>query len=220
MADRAWRFRTTTGVATIRDDAITTRSTPRQFLAGQSVRWRHGSRRERVKVAGAVVGFLVSIVLLAYHLYLVVDAGFSWSWALALGTVGVLVYSLWNERVRRTTIPRSAISTVSLDADERRLTVTHETGDGPLSAFRDDVAETTMTLGTEDDLRRAREIFRLRGIALEPAPADPDETETTFRVLTRDGACFCERCRRQVSPSDRQCPACDYALRVETNVAE
>ncbi|MFC7045098.1 zinc ribbon domain-containing protein [Halobacteriaceae archaeon GCM10025711] len=57
------------------------------------------------------------------------------------------------------------------------------------------------------------------GVELPAADAEESETETTYRFLTRVGVCFCERCRTQVSPNDRACPSCGYALRVETTVA-
>lgn len=55
-----------------------------------------------------------------------------------------------------------------------------------------------------------------RGCGGEFPDAGPGTTE--FRVETRDGACFCEECTRQVSPSDRLCPSCGYELRVESPI--
>ena len=214
MTGSSWQFRTTRGVVTIEDDAIVRKSTPSLFLAGQRQRWRNGDLRERAKVAFRVVAFVFSAVAFAYHVALLADVEPGLSAALYAGTAGFLALSFWNQHLRATAIERSAIERVTVDDDERELTITHETDDGLLSLFGDDRKETTLRLGTADDLRNAREICRLRGIELEPAPSG-DETETTYRVFTRDGVCFCERCRSQVSPSDAACPACDYSLRVE-----
>lgn len=219
MSGSSWQFRTVEGVVSIRDDAIVRKSTPRLFLAGQLGRWRNGDRRERASVAFHVCGFLLSVLLLVYHLHLVAGTRPGLTLALYVGSVVVLAFSFWRQHVRDTTIQRSAVERATLDPDEWRITITHGPGNGLLSPFRDDPTETTFTLGTADDLRKAREICRLRGIELEPAPADGEETETTYRIFTRDGACFCERCRRQVSPADATCPACEYALRVETSTA-
>lgn len=216
MSGTSWQFRTTRGVVGIEDDAIVRHSTPSLFLAGQLARWRNGGLRARATVALQVVGFLLSVLGLLYYVYLVAETGPGWSSALYVSSVGVLAYSLWRKHGRETAIQRSAIEQVTLDEGEREITITHGTADGPLSVLRDEEAETTLTLATDDDLRKAREICRLRGIDLEP-PVDPGKTETTFRVFTREGACFCERCRSQVSPADATCPACEYALRVETS---
>lgn len=35
--------------------------------------------------------------------------------------------------------------------------------------------------------------------------------------VTRDGACFCEQCRSQVSPNARTCPSCGHALRARSD---
>lgn len=217
MSGSELRFRTTDGVVTVHDDAIATRSAPREFLAGQATRWQNGNVGERVTVAFAVAGFLGSVVALVYHLYLVAGAGIGWSSMLYFGTLGTVAYSLWANHFRDTTIERSAISSVALDDEGRKLTLTHETRDGPLSVFRDDVTETEMTLGTDDDVRNAREMFRLRGIPVESVSADADATETEYRIVTKRGVCFCERCRSQVSPSHKVCPACEYVLWVETS---
>lgn len=217
MSGSSWQFRTTRGVVSIQDDAIVRKPTPRRILAGLGIRWRNGDLWDRASVVFHVGGFAVSLVLLVYHLHLVAETSPGWSSALYVSTVVAFAYSFWNQHLRETTIPRSAVERVTVDDDDREITITHETRDGLLSPFREDRTETTLTLGTADDLRKAREICRLRGI--EPEPDDDEGRETTYRIFTRDGASFCERCRRQVSPADGTCPACGYALRVETSTA-
>lgn len=214
MTGSSWQFRTTRGVVTVEDDAIVRKSTPTLFLEGQLKRWRNGDRRERATVAFRVAGFVVSVFTIAYHVALLADVEPGWSAALAVGVVGFLAVSFWQQYLRATTIHQSGIERVTVDDDERQLTITHEADDGPLSILKDDRTETTLRLGTADDLRKAREICRLRGVDLEPDPSG-EETGTTYRVFTRSGVCFCERCRSQVSPSDGACPACGYVLRVE-----
>lgn len=217
MSEGAWSFRTTDRLVSVRPEAITTRSSPGRFLAGQSARWRHGTRRERLTVTFMVGAFLFSLVGFVYHLSLVVTAGPTWSGAFYATSVAVFGYSLWSSYGRRTTIPRDSIERIELDADARQLTVTHEPDDGPLSVFREDATETKLTLTTDDDLRNARETLRLRGFDVEPASAA--ETEIEHRLVTRDGGSFCERCGAHVSPNDKVCPSCDYALWVETSSA-
>lgn len=217
MSEGAWSFQTTDSVVSVRPDAITTRSSPGRFLAGQSARWRHGTRRERLTVAFMVGAFLFSLVGFVYHLSLVATAGPTWSGVFYATSVAFFGYSLWSTYGRPTTIPRDAIERIELDADARQLTVTHDAGDGPLSVFREDSTETRLTLTTDDALQNARETLRLRGFDVEPASAS--ETEIEHRLVTRDGGSFCERCGSQVSPNDKVCPSCDYALWVETSPA-
>ena len=212
MSYGAWSFRTTRGVVTVGADAITRRSTPTLFLSGQFARFRNGGTSERATVAFRAFGFIFSVAGAVYHLRGVTVAEPGWSSILYGALLAVLAYAFWAACLRETTIPQSAIVDVTVTPDERQVTITHERAGGPMSMFRDDETETELAFGTLDDLRDAREIFRLRGISLE-RPAS--RSETTYRFVTKGGVCFCERCRSQVSPSDGTCPACGYALRVE-----
>lgn len=218
MSPGGWSFRTTTSIVTVHDDAITTRSTPGKFIAGQSLRWRHGSRKEQVKAAFRVVGFVASIVTFLQHLSLIADSGVQWASLFYVSSVGFFGYSLWRNYGRQTTISRSAINSVTLDPESRELTVTHREEHGPVSVFRDDITETTFPIATEDDLRKAREALRLRGIEFEPAAAESD-TETVHRIVSENGGHHCERCDALVTPNDKVCPNCEYALWVKTNPA-
>lgn len=213
MSHGAWSFRTARGVVTVGADDVRRRSTPTVFLSGQYTRFRNGSTSERATVAFRALGFVFSLAGLGYHLRAVTVAEPGWPSLLYGALLAVLAYACWAACLREITIPRSAIVDVTIEPDERQVTIVHERAGGPLSTFRNDETETELAFGTLDDLRDAREIFRLRGISLE-RPAS--RSETTYRFVTKGGVCFCERCRSQVSPSDRTCPACRYALRVET----
>lgn len=218
MSTGGRRFRTTDGVVTVRDDAITMRSPPGQFLSGQSARWRHGSRAERLKTAVVVGGFVASIVAFCMHIYLIADTGVEMASVFYATSVGLFGYSFWRRHVRTATIARSAIQSVTLDAAAREVTVTHRRGDGPLAAFREAVTDTTLPLATDDDLRTARETLQLQGIQVDAAP-DTAATEITHRIVTADGGHYCQRCDALVTPNDKVCPTCAYALWVESSPA-
>jgi len=121
----------------------------------------------------------------------------------------------WSNHVGETTIPLSTVDTITLDEEAGILVITHESDHDYFGSLRNDTGETTLSLPTDDDVREATEVFRLRGIDVEePGTEAP---ETTYRVIVKSGVCFCERCRSQVSPSDRTCPACGYAIRVRSS---
>jgi hypothetical protein len=93
--------------------------------------------------------------------------------------------------------------------------VTHEPNHDYFGSLRNETTDTKLSIPTEDDIREATEIFRLRGIDVEEPGTEA--LETTYRVIVKSGVCFCERCRSQVSPSDGTCPACGYAIRVRSS---
>jgi hypothetical protein len=214
MSEDSWRFRTTNGVVTVRDDAIGIRSTPGYFLAGQRSRWRYGGRWERGKLAITAGGLLSSTLGTAYHLSQVGIAGAGLQSASHVFAVVMFAYMFWSNHVGETTIPLSTVDTITLDEEAGRLVVTHEPNHEYFGSFRNETTETKLSIPTEDDVREAKEIFRLRGIDVE-APST-EAPETTYRVIVKSGVCFCERCRSQVSPSDGTCPACGYAIRVRS----
>ena len=215
MSAGPWSFRTTDGVVTVNPDAITIRSTPGQFLAAQASRWRSGGLRSRTLVALMVGGFLFSVFGLLYQLWLVRTTGFNWSAVLYATSVGFIGYSLWRRHGRVTTIPVSRIETITLDDDTNRLRVTHEPADSPLTVFNDDAGEITLGLSTDEALRTARETLRMRGYEVQTAPVD-SMAEVSHRIVSRDGGYFCERCDSLVTPNDKVCSSCDYALWVES----
>jgi len=214
MSEDSWRFRVTSGAVTVREDAIGIRSTPGYFLAGQRNRWRHGDPWERGTLVVSAGGLLSSILGTAYHFSQVGAAGVGLRSAPHVFAVVLFAYVVWSNHVGETTIPLSTVEAITLDEDERRLVVRHEPNHDYVGSLRSDPAETKLSMPTEDDVREAREIFRLRGIDVE-APST-GALETTYRVIVKNGVCFCERCRSQVSPSDGTCPACGYAIRVRS----
>lgn len=218
MSESSWQFRTTEGVVTVRDDAIAVSAAPSRFLAGQVARWRHGGTDERLKVAFRAVAFVLSLFSIHQGVE-VAESGLAgltpWSLLYVAGSV-LLVGTLLHRHFRETTIPRDALRSVTLDEDGRELTVTHDAPDGPLSAFRGEETETSFTLPSDDDLREAREILRLRSVEVETV--EERETVTEHRLVTRDGATFCENCDAHVSPNDRHCRRCGAALHVEREV--
>lgn len=218
MSEGPWSFRTTDGVVTVGPDAITVQSSPGQFLESQASRWRHGSLRERGLVALMVGGFLFSVFGLGYHLLLILDSGFNWSSLLYASSVGFIGFSLWRKHGRVTTIPASRIETIVLDDDTNRLEVTHEMAEGLLRILSEDTRDTTLRLTTDEALRTARETLQLRGFEVEMASID-SPAEVVHRIVSRDGGYFCERCDSLVTPNDKVCPACEYALWFETTEA-
>lgn len=218
MSDGAWSFRTTNGVVTVHSDEIVIRASPWQLLTSQSHRWQHGRGWERVKVPFVVVGFLLSVVGLLYHLYLITSTEAGVSTAFYASSVGFFGYSLWQQFGRNPTIPRAAIRSVILDADARRLRITYDAAGRPLQLFRDQPAEHSVTLGSDDAVRRARESFRLRGIEIEEGSTD-QPVEYEHRYVTKGDGCYCEACGSLVTPNDKVCRSCEYELWVEIAVA-
>jgi hypothetical protein len=215
MSEDSWRFRVTTGVVTVREDAIGIRATPGYFLAGQRSRWRYGDRWERGKLAVGAGGLLFSILGTVYHFSQVGVAGVGSQSAPHAFAVVLFAYLFWSNHVGETTIPLSTVDTITLDEEAGRLVVSHEQNHDYFGSLGNEPTETKLSIPTDDDVREAEEIFRLRGIDVEePGTEAP---ETTYRVLVKRGVCFCERCRSQVSPSDGTCPACGYAIRVRSS---
>lgn len=225
MRDRSWRIRTTDGVVIVRENEIGIRTTPREFLAGQLARWRAGGYRERARTLRYLLGLPLVIGLFCYA---VVRGPISEGWDLAqfvqIVSWLLLVYSVWRNHLRERTVPLSDVEDIDLDAEERTLTVTHDSADHG-SLFKSDRREQTFQLPTEEDLREAREIVRLRKLPDDGAPETEASgpiyqgEETVYRFDTRGGVCFCQRCGSQISPADANCPACGYALRVQGPVS-
>ena len=225
-------FRTTEGDVFVGDEVLRIHRSLRKFLQGQRSRWRQGSHTERLGATARVVLFLILSLSTAAQLYRITEAPTLLAVLTVLGLVASLV-TFWTKRIRGTTVPLSAIEDVTLDTDDHELTIVHDAEGRPsvlggaagkrwflsddlFSVFATGKTETTLTLRTADDAREARTIFRTRGIVDNlDKKADAEETETEYRFETRNGVVFCEQCGSQVSPSDRTCPACDHAVRVE-----
>ena len=232
--DHGWgSFRTTEGDVSVGDEVLRIHRSPRKSIQGQRSRWRHGNRREQLKATARIVLFLILSLSTAAQLYRITEAPTLLVILTVLGLAASLV-TFWTKRVRGAAVPLSAIENVTLDTDDHReLTIVHDAegrpsvlggaagkrwflSDDPFSVFATGETETTLTLRTADDAREARTVFRMRGIAEDiDRQSDAGETETEYRFETKGGVVFCEQCGSQVSPSDRTCPACDHALRVE-----
>jgi len=232
--DHGWgSFRTTEGDVSVGDEVLRIHRSPRKSIQGQRSRWRHGNRREQLKATARIVLFLILSLSTAAQLYRITEAPTLLAVLTVLGLVASLV-TFWTKRIRGAAVPLSAIENVTLDTDDRELTIVHDAegrpsvlggaagkrwflSDDPFSVFATGETETTLTLRTADDAREARTVFRTRGIAedIDAPKGSTTETETEYRFETKGGVVFCEQCGSQVSPSDRTCPACDHALRVE-----
>ena len=232
--------RTTEGELSVGDEALHVSNAPRTFLRGQFARLRHGDRREGMVALFRIAGFLVLPLLVASRLYTAPWASLGLATVVSLGLAVLGLVPFYANHLRGTTIPLSAIEDVTLDADERELTITHAT-EGPLSRlwdpddedgrgwfgadwlrslFGERETETTLTLRSADDMSAARSILRTRGLIADGRLAEREPTETAYRINTERGVAFCERCGSQVSPGEPTCPACDYALRVERPVSD
>jgi hypothetical protein len=232
MSDGRGAVRTTDGEASIGDRYVRIRRTPLAFLRARLSTLRDGSLRKRVGAAVGVALFLSAPVVVVQQIRTLSGTP---AWLALLLVVGILAFQLvpfWLRYFRETTIPASSVADVTLRADERTLRVVYDDdsrlavlgggsgqqwfGDSdPLGVFEAGETETTLTLRTDDEVRKARRLLRATGLAGAVGGLAPEQTETHYRVDTANGAAFCERCGSQVSPSDGICPACEYALRIE-----
>lgn len=213
MSGRAWQFRTTEGLVTVERDAITIRSTPGEVLAGQWTRFRNGGATRRLKTVGRLFLLLTVPVTALQTLRELLDASVLWVATLYVLVLGGIAYGFWASYFRETTVELSEIESIALNEETRTLRIVEDSPGRLQSLLGEDQSERTLPLPTADDVREARDVLDGRGIDYDDGTRD--DGSTTYRVRTRGGVCFCERCNTQVSPSDRVCPACDYALRVE-----
>ena len=231
--DHGWgSFRTTEGDVSVGDEALRIHRSPRKFLQGQRSRWRNGNRWEQLKTTVQIVLFLVVVPLSASMQLHGAIGGVHRDRCARLVGRRRQPRRFLARRVRGIAVPLSAIEDVTLDTDDRELTIVHDAegrpsvlggaagkqwflSDDPFSVFATGETETTLTLRTADDAREARTVFRTKGIAEDLDAPKGSTTETEYRFETKDGVVFCGQCGSQVSPSDRTCPACDHALRVE-----
>lgn len=229
--------RTAEGELSVGDEALHVSNSPRAFLRGQLARLRHGGRWEGTAALFRIAGFLVLPLLVAIRLSTAPWGSLGLAALVSLGLAVLGLVPFYANHVRGTTIPLSTIEHVTLDADDREVTITHVTegrlsrlsttddGDGTdrgwpgsdrlRSLFGERETETTLTLRSADDVRAVRSIFRTRGVIDGVDLEEPEPTETAYRIDTERGVAFCERCGSQVSPGEGTCPACDYALRIE-----
>lgn len=225
MSNGSWEFRTTEGTVTVGSDAITIRSTPGAFLSGQLARWRNGTTWGRAKTLLSLLSIPFWAVVMAYNAYTLLDVGIVVAGAIPGLAIAVMVWELWSRFFRERTIPRSSVESVRIDEADRTLRIVHESTGSltPLPSFWPNSTRVsgdlalTLTLPTDEAVREARDVFRLRNVPLDP----PDtETDTAHRYVVEEGVYFCEDCGSQVSPADSDCPSCGYALRVEAATGE
>jgi len=227
MGDQWGTVRTTEGELVVDDDAFRIQRTPRGFLRGQRARWRNRDRWDRLGAAGQVGAFLAFFVVLAWRLMdLAGPTAGSVPYTLFMIALSVAL-PLWLHYYRETAIPLSAVEDVTVDPEERTLTITHDPmatdpSEGRLYYVGDDLGvslltpesvETDLSLRTDDDLRAARTLLRRADLSTTVDSAS--DSETTYRYETVGGVVCCPDCGRQVSPADRACSVCGTALRVE-----
>ena len=242
MGGHGGSFRTAVGEVTVDGDAIRINEEPRAHVRRQLSRWRHGSRWDQIRAALRLGTFLLVPALLLFRLAEVGDSATVGMLAFVLPMSGLQIASMWRQYSRETDIPRSDVSGVTFDTDERELTIRFDAGshlrppdgvgiktyrsDDQMRLFETGETERTMTLPTDDDVRDARSSFHLAGVSVDETTEAGEsgrydgETETEYRVTTRKGAVFCDDCGSQVSPSDRICPSCDYPLHVDRPVED
>jgi len=242
MGGHGGSFRTTVGEVTVDGDAIRINEEPRAHVRRQLSRWRHGKRWGRVRAALRLAAILLVPPFILFRLAEAWDTYPAGMLAFVLTMSAIHIASMWRQYTRETEIPRSNVSGVTLDTDERELKVRFDAGsllrppdgvgiktyrsDDQMRLFETGETERTMTLLTDDDVRDARSAFHLAGVSVDENTEAGEsgrydgETETEYRVTTRKGAVFCDDCGSQVSPSDRACPSCDYTLRVDRLVED
>jgi len=228
------RFRTTDGEVSVDDEAVRIHRRPKTYLRSQFARWYSSGYAGRA-VAACKVGLFLSIPVLLFSRVFLASGSDGSELAFALVALAGGLFTVWRRFYRPTEIPLADVSDVTLDPDERTLTVTFDAGgrlfgpggrkegrglksywsDDPFRGFETGTTERTTRLPTDDDVREARSAFRLVDLDVGDPPA---ETDTEYRVVTESGVVFCESCRSQVSPSDRACPACGYELHVHSPV--
>ena len=125
--DHGWgSFRTTEGDVSVGDEVLRIHRSPRKFLQGQRSRWRNGNRWEQLKATVQIVLFLVVVPLSAsMQLYGAIGASIVIAALVSLGVVVSLI-GFWARRVRGIVVPLSAIEDVTLDTDDRELTIVHD----------------------------------------------------------------------------------------------
>lgn len=207
----------TTGRLSVGRDAISIHSTPRLWLRAQFEQLRRSSPMGRARATLRLVGFLAVPAFLGLGLYRVIDVGLALAVLVPLFSLLMLVHTVWTRHLQERTIPRTSIDRVEIDRERGVVTITHEPHRPQLQRFL-----RVLDDGMDDDRYRIRstedvgELISLLDLArIDFTEATDVDAETALRYETRNGACFCERCGRQVSPNDRRCPSCDYALRLE-----
>lgn len=214
--DQGWgSFRTTEGDVSVGNNTLQISKTPKKFLRGQLSHRQKGDHSQQIAAIFRIFWFLLFPLYTIYQLYMAFGMSIGVVASLSFITIATNIVGFWMKHFRGTRIQLSDIEDIVLDVDNRELTITHN-ATGRLDVFGRNESKTNLILRTTEDVREARAMFRMRGISV----SKPEETETKYRVNTKNGVVFCEQCGSQVSPSNRTCSVCDYALRIEQAVAD
>jgi hypothetical protein len=228
-------FYTTEGNVVVADSAIRINRSPRKFLRGQFAQWRHGSFAQRIQALVRIIGFCSLPLFFVWSLSTASEMTLGLGLFFSLSLLLFSVLPFWSTHFRETTIPLSSIEEIILDTDTRELVIVQDQsdkappvddggfGDRILRAYLGWMTETggsktTLKLRSSEDIRKVKSIFRSRKSLAEFELTNPTQTKTEFRVVSKNGVVFCADCGKQVSPSDRTCPSCGYALRVQRPV--
>ncbi len=236
MASEWGQFRTTEGEVVVTDGAIRIDRTPTGYLSAQLARWRRGSLQTRVRALARVLGLAMFAAYVLYRVHRMLSVNPGVLATLPLGFLAFTLVPFWITHGRATTIRWGEISAVTLDLEDRDLTITHEVSSRLAVAygavgqsskggaylgtlFDPGEVRTTLRLTAAEEGRAARDTIRATPLEsqfeVRRHGADDPEGRTVYRVETVDGVVFCERCESQVSPADETCPNCDYRLRVQ-----
>lgn len=172
------RVRTTEGELVHGDEELRIRRSPRAVIADKWARLMGGDRWERFTAAVSAAFFVVGVLSLAHSLATLPELGPTTAIVTTVGIVAFALVPVWARNLRDTTVPLSAVESVSLSPDVRALTVAYDpaeagvTGRGLFrSATPDSIpdpeptaTETTVTIRSADDVREARTVLRTRGL--------------------------------------------------------
>jgi hypothetical protein len=218
MVERTWRYErggfvTSSGVVTVRNNAICFRPTLRQFVArllgrSQTSNWQAESARRPSLLTLGAVGAGVGLLAL----------GVTGALADGLTNLGVLanltgalstLLLTWDAHLRERTVPLSSVERVTVNTRDNELTVRYEQDSLRARLLPWPESWTTGTETVELTGNRAtqsvQEMLRRHGVSVDVVNA----------VVVDDGAHLCVSCRRQVSPSDVTCPSCGATVRPE-----
>jgi hypothetical protein len=228
-------FHTTEGEVAVADSAIRINRSPRKFLRGQFAQWRQGSFARRIQALVRIIGFCSLPLFFVWSLSTVSEMPLGLALFFSLSLLLFSVVPFWSTHFRETTIPLSSIEEISLDTETRELVIVQDQSGGapPVDdgGFGDRIlrpylgwitgaggSKTTLTLRSSEDIRKVKSVFRSRTSLAEFELTKPTQTETEYRVTSKNGVVFCADCGTQVSPSDRTCPSCGYVLRLRRPV--
>ena len=228
-------FHTTEGDVSVADSAIRINRPPRKFLRGQLSCWRHGSNAQRIRALIRIISFCSLPLFLVWSFYTVSEMSLGLALLFSLSSLLFSVVPFWSTHFRETTIPLSSIEDITLDTDKRELVIVQAQSSGASPVDSSDFggrilrtylgwltaaggSKTTLKLRSSDDIRKVQSVFRSRKSLAESELTKPTQTETEYRVTSKNGVVFCADCGKQVSPSDRTCPSCGYALRIQRTV--